>query len=41
VSIYFSDHSVSFAAANSEAASALLAELSRRWEAAVAAGVSQ
>ncbi len=41
VSIYFSDHSVSFAVANSEAASTLLAELSRRWEAAVAAGVSQ
>jgi hypothetical protein len=41
VFIYFSDHSVSFAAGNAEAASALLAELSRRWEAAVAAGVSQ
>jgi len=40
VFIYFSDHSVSFAAGNAEAASALLAELSRRWEAAVAAGVS-
>ncbi len=36
VSIYFSDHSVSFETANAEAASALLAELSRRWEAAVA-----
>jgi hypothetical protein len=36
VSIYFSDHSVSFEAPNAEAASALLAELSRRWEAAVA-----
>jgi hypothetical protein len=40
VFIYFSDHSVSFAAGNADAASALLAELSRRWEAAVAAGVS-
>lgn len=41
VFIYFSDHSVSFAAGNAEAASVLLAELSRRWEAAVASGVSQ
>jgi hypothetical protein len=41
VSIYFSDHSVSFAVANAQEASGLLAELSRRWEAAVAAEVTR
>jgi hypothetical protein len=35
VFIYFRDHSVSFTVADSEQASALLAELSRRWEAAI------
>lgn len=40
VFIYFRDHSVSFTAADAEQASALLAELSRRWQAAVSQLVS-
>jgi hypothetical protein len=35
VFIYFRDHSVSFTAADAEQASTLLAELSRRWQAAI------
>jgi len=35
VFIYFRDHSVSFAAPNALQASELLAELSRRWQAAI------
>ena len=40
VFIYFRDHSVSFTVADAEQASALLAELSRRWEAAVSQEVT-
>jgi hypothetical protein len=39
VFIYFRDHSVSFALADVQQASDLLAELSRRWEAAIAQSV--
>jgi hypothetical protein len=37
VFIYFRDHSVSFTVADTDEASALLAELSRRWETAITA----
>ena len=39
VFIYFRDHSVSFTLADAQQASELLAELSRRWEAAIAQAV--
>ena len=41
VFIFFRDHSVSFTTPNTEQASALLAELSKRWEAAVAENAPQ
>src|SRR5579859_6499178 len=37
VFIYFRDHSVSFTTSDAEQASTLLAELSKRWEAAISA----
>jgi hypothetical protein len=37
VFIYFSDHSVSFTVPDAMQASVLLGELSKRWEAAIAA----
>ncbi len=40
VFIYFRDHSVSFTLPDAQQASELLAELSRRWEAAIAQSVS-